>query len=112
MDTFSKSDPYVEITFRNADNEFGPQAVTQVVWNDNSAVFDTKLDFAYVKPEISTALIDQMGQIFGEEVDIDAFKPPEVAWNDEEDDKLFARFLGGTRRFKLFSKKDRRSSVR
>lgn len=108
MDLFSLSDPFVHVTIKSPDSQTGPRTFTKVVWNNNNAVFDTPLDVASAKPEISASLVAQLSAIFGEPVSLDAFMDSE---DTSDGNAAFVRFLRGSRRFRSLASLEGRKLI-
>merc|ERR1712039_788479 len=111
MDTFSASDPFVEVMIKKRDQSMGPKSTTQVIWNDNNAVFDTTIELACAKPEHSTKLRDTLEEIFGCDIEPRKFKSPEADWTQDKDHECFQRFLADIPEMKRLQAR-RRESIR
>merc|ERR1712203_616370 len=93
MDIFSPSDPFVEVSIKRPFADLGPTAFTKVVWNNNSAVFDSSLDIACAKSSTVDALWTELNSTFGTDVDPDLFV---IAADDSaeiEANRSFEEFL-------------------
>jgi len=105
MDVFGKTDPLVRVKIRSPGTHVGAVADSHVVYNHNTAMVNTRLDFGASRPHVVRSLYGVLGRMWGDALDPKLFvaaaaHDPEADDAAEQESAHFEKFLSKVRRFR------------